>query len=84
MAKISKLTWAKRVERWIDSGLSAKEFAAELDVSPVVLARWRRKLEQLEAAGRLRDVERAQRRPTMRSASQGPEHTARYPEIHLR
>lgn len=33
MAKASRAEWVKRVERWQDSGLTAKEFAAELAVS---------------------------------------------------
>jgi transposase len=38
--------WAKRVERWQDSGLTAKEFAAELDVSPNSLTFWKWKFRQ--------------------------------------
>lgn len=52
MSKTTRGQWAKRVERWLESGLTAKEFAAELNVSPSVLARWRRKLQ----AGRELDV----------------------------
>jgi hypothetical protein len=36
------------VERWRDSGLTAKEFAAELDVSPNSLTFWKWKLRQPE------------------------------------
>lgn len=46
MARASREIWAKRVERWKDSGLSAKEFAAELDVSPKSLMFWKWKLGQ--------------------------------------
>src|SRR5690242_3838643 len=49
MARASREIWAKRVERWKDSGLSAKEFAAELDVSPKSLTFWKWKLGQLES-----------------------------------
>ncbi|HMJ10655.1 MAG TPA: IS66 family insertion sequence element accessory protein TnpB [Polyangiaceae bacterium] len=49
MARASREIWAKRVERWKDSGLSAKEFAAELDVSPKSLMFWKWKLRQLES-----------------------------------
>jgi len=45
MSKTTRAEWAKRVERWLDSGLTAREFASELNVSPNVLARWRRKLQ---------------------------------------
>jgi transposase len=33
--------WAKRVERWKDSGLSAKEFAAETGINARSLVWWR-------------------------------------------
>src|SRR6266545_3474086 len=46
MAKATRAEWAKRVERWQDSGLTAKEFAAELDVSPKSLTFWKWKLRQ--------------------------------------
>jgi transposase-like protein len=54
MNKTTRAQWAKRVERWLESGLTAKEFAAELSVSPSVLARWRRELERTSH----RDAER--------------------------
>ena len=45
--------WAKRVERWAESGLTAKEFAAELGVEPQALMNWKWKLraEQKRAVG---------------------------------
>ena len=46
MAKATRAEWAKRVERWQDSGLTAKQFAAELDVSPSSLTFWKWKLRQ--------------------------------------
>ena len=49
MARASREIWAKRVERWKDSGLSAKEFAAELDVSPKSLMFWKWKLGQSDS-----------------------------------
>jgi hypothetical protein len=44
MAKATRAEWSKRVERWQESGLTAKEFAAELDVSPNSLTFWKWKL----------------------------------------
>ena len=44
MGRTSRATWAKRVERWQQSGLTAKEFAVELDVSPKSLSFWKWKL----------------------------------------
>jgi transposase len=46
MERANREVWAKRVERWQDSGLTAKEFAAELDVSANSLTFWRWKLRQ--------------------------------------
>src|SRR5678816_1488637 len=37
-------TWAKRVERWKDSGLSAKEYAAETGLNARSLSWWRWRL----------------------------------------
>jgi len=47
MERATREVWAKRVERWHDSGLTAKEFAAELEVSPNSLTFWKWKLRQL-------------------------------------
>jgi len=37
-------TWAKRVERWKDSGLTSEEYAAEVDINPRTLMYWAWKL----------------------------------------
>ena len=42
--------WAKRVERWKDSGLSAKEFATETGINARSLSWWRWHLSKGEAA----------------------------------
>lgn len=47
-------TWAKRVERWKDSGLSAKEFAAELGINARSLSWWRWQLSKTDTAPRKR------------------------------
>ena len=39
--RVSRDEWAKRVERWKDSGLTAKEFASELGVNPRSLVFWK-------------------------------------------
>ena len=44
MERESRETWSKRVERWKDSGLTAKEFAAELGVNAHSLTWWRWRL----------------------------------------
>ena len=42
--------WARRIERWKDSGLPAKEFAAELGINARSLAWWKWQLSKPEAA----------------------------------
>src|SRR5579864_2261063 len=42
--------WAKRVERWKDSGLSAKDFGAETGISARSLTCWRWHLSKGDAA----------------------------------
>lgn len=37
---VGRDVWAKRVERWKDSGLTAKEFAGELGINPNSLQQW--------------------------------------------
>ena len=40
MARDGRETWVKRVARWRDSGLTAKEFAAEMGINANTLAHW--------------------------------------------
>jgi hypothetical protein len=44
MGRESRETWAKRVERWKDSGLTAKEYAAEVGISAHSLTWWKWRL----------------------------------------
>ena len=44
MARTTPAEWAKRVERWRDSGLTAKEFASEINVNAGTLSAWKYKL----------------------------------------
>ncbi len=48
MGRDAQEIWAKRVERWRDSGLTAKEFAAETGLNAGTLAYWRWRLGQGE------------------------------------
>jgi transposase-like protein len=52
MAREKREVWIKRVERWRESGLTAREFAAEVGIDPMALSRWSRRLraEQRRAA----------------------------------
>ena len=44
MPRASRDTWAKRIERWNESGLSATEFAQETGVNARTLAFWKWRL----------------------------------------
>jgi hypothetical protein len=44
--RTARAEWAKRVERWADSGLTAKEFAAELGINPGSLVFWKWQLKR--------------------------------------
>ena len=44
MSKSNRAEWAKRVERWGDSGLTAKEFAAETGLNASTLSYWKWRL----------------------------------------
>ena len=50
MERADRETWAKRVERWKDSGLSAAQFAGEIGVSAKSLAWWKWHLAKGDAA----------------------------------
>jgi transposase len=44
MARADRAEWAKRIERWRDSGLTAKEFAAETGLKASTLSYWKWRL----------------------------------------
>ena len=44
MGHEAREVWAKRVERWLESGLTLKEYASEVGVNPHTLAGWRWRL----------------------------------------
>lgn len=49
MARTSRATWVERIERWEQSGLTAKQFAAEANVSAKSLSFWKWKLRRADA-----------------------------------
>ena len=49
MRRESKEIWKKRVERWGDSDLSAKEFAAEIGINANTLRQWKYRLSKTES-----------------------------------
>ena len=62
MDRTSREEWAKRVERWGDSGLTAKEYAAEIGIKAHTLSWWKWRLSSdAPAQGRRR---RARHAPT--------------------
>jgi hypothetical protein len=40
-SRVAREEWAKRVERWRDSGLTCGEFASEIGVNPRTLTYWK-------------------------------------------
>jgi hypothetical protein len=48
MGRESREVWEKRVARWRDSGLSAREFAAEVGINAGTLGWWSSRLRQGE------------------------------------
>lgn len=52
--RASRDEWAKRVERWRDSGMSAEQFAAELGINAGTLKFWKYKLSLPAGEKRLR------------------------------
>jgi len=61
--------WAKRVRRWVDSGLTAPEFAAEMGLNPRTLRYWKWRLgkEGREAASSSRRARRSQSKRQLRA-----------------
>jgi len=49
--RTSRDEWRRRIERWQDSGLTAKEFAAETRLNDGTLQVWRYKLRKGDATG---------------------------------
>ncbi len=67
MGEAAREIWAKRVERWKDSGLTAKEFAAELGINAHSLSWWRWRLSS--EAGQLAPTARRRRPHAMSKAA---------------
>ena len=74
-ARVGRAEWEKRVQRWQDSGLTSKEFAAKLGISAATLAywKWRLKRERREAAGDGRQTKAAMPRPRRKRVTAAPE-----------
>jgi hypothetical protein len=57
MGREARATWAKRVERWAASGLTAAEFAEEIGVNARTLTYWKWKLGRPAASVESRRLE---------------------------
>lgn len=66
--RVEREEWAKRVERWRDSGLTTAEFAAELGINPKTLTYWAWTLKR-EANGKKRVWSSKKRPVAARGAS---------------
>ena len=76
MARASAAEWAKRVERWKDSGLTAKEFAAETGIKASTLSYWCWKL---TADARKQGAPAVGARPAEPKRRRGPTRSQRQP-----
>ncbi|HTP26949.1 MAG TPA: hypothetical protein VMK12_15010 [Anaeromyxobacteraceae bacterium] len=65
MTRDTREVWAKRVERLADSGLTAREFAAEIGVNANTLAGWRWRLRSREGGEERRKGERRRSPPAL-------------------
>lgn len=72
---MGRAEWEKRVQRWQDSGLTSKEFAAELGISAATLAywKWRLKRERSGTAGEARKPRPVKPRPRRTRVTAAPE-----------
>jgi hypothetical protein len=59
MGRVRRATWQERVTRWRESGLTAREYAAQIGVNANTLANWHYKLrrEAVTPAASLQFVE---------------------------
>jgi hypothetical protein len=60
--RTSRAEWQKRIERWLDSGLTAEQFASELGVNVGTLRHWKYALSKREG-GRSTRARHARPRP---------------------
>ncbi len=72
MARSSRAEWAKRVERWKDSGLTAKEFSSETGLNPSTLSYWSWKLGQSDGGAEPRKARPARPRPRKSTKKKAP------------
>jgi hypothetical protein len=79
-ARVGREEWAKRVERWRDSGLTTAEFAAEVGISAKTLTYWAWTLKR-EATGAKRVWPAKKKRQGATSAAAGATVRAPFVEV---
>lgn len=82
-SRVGREEWAKRVERWRDSGLTTAEFAAELGINSRTLTYWACALKR-EARGRKRTWQAKGRKPVAAAVSAPAFVEVRYSEPRAR
>jgi transposase-like protein len=70
--RTTRAEWAKRVERWADSGLTSKEFAAELGINPRSLVFWKWQLKRDGQGGPMGAREQVRRVARQKSVAKVP------------
>jgi hypothetical protein len=73
MARANRAQWAKRVERWKDSGLTAKEFSAEAGINPSTLSYWKWRLGSESSRSAARQEPPARQRSVKSKPAKGGE-----------
>ena len=72
MNRESRATWEKRIERWRDSGLSAKEYAAEVGINVRSLKWWAWRIGAAQKSQAPKTRARRRRSPKIASAVTSP------------
>jgi len=71
----SRAEWAKRVERWQEGDLTAREFAAETGINARTLTYWKWRLAKEAREGAAVTSKRRRRRPPKRAKAATPKPT---------
>ena len=86
MERANATEWAKRVERWKDSGLTAKEFAAQCGLKASMLSYWQWKLRAGYGSrgGTSKQTSKRQAASSGSEAKRGTRDNDPYVELHIR
>lgn len=72
MGRATRQEWAKRVERWVDSGLTAAEFAAEMGINARTLTYWKYQLKKEAGSPTRKTIKAGQPRARPRAETVPP------------